>query len=73
MESKIPPTTANIIASIGYPFIRMLGRNFSTTNESTGPNTPIKIEAKGSMMTVADELRKTPVYISQNIPKRSCL
>jgi hypothetical protein len=30
-----------------------------------GPNIPIKIDAKGSMITVAEELRKTPVYITK--------
>ena len=61
MESKMPPSAVKMMPSIGYPLIKILGRNFSMREERSGPNTPIRIEAKGSMMTEADELRKTPV------------
>ncbi len=36
---------------------------FSYTRYTTGPNTPIKIEAKGSTMTAADAPTKIPVFI----------
>ena len=56
--------TNKIIASIEYPFKRIKGKNFSKRNSKIGANMPIKSEAKGSMITVAEELKNMPVYIS---------
>jgi len=33
-----------------------------------GAKTPIKSEAKGSMITVEEELKNIPVYIEKTIP-----
>jgi hypothetical protein len=41
--------------------MRIQDINFSMKKERRGPKTPIRMEAKGSMMTVEEELRKTPV------------
>lgn len=68
IELKIPPNTHKIIASIEYPFRRIKGKNFSKINSKTGANMPIKSEAKGSIITVDEELKNMPVYISWFIP-----
>lgn len=60
IESKMPPKVAKIMPSIGYPLIRMKDKNLSMKYVRMGTNIPISNEAKGSMITEAEELRKMP-------------
>ena len=64
MESKIAPNIDRIIASTEYPLIRIKDIYFSMKYIRRGGTMPIKSEAKGSMITVEEELKNTPVYIS---------
>lgn len=61
MELKMPPKTAKIMPSTGYPLLSISGINFYKRYAKIGAKAPIKREAKGSMITAADELRKMPV------------
>ena len=67
IESKMPPNTHKMIASIEYSFKRIKGKNFSKRNSKIGANIPIKSEAKGSIITVDEELKNMPVYIYHNL------
>jgi hypothetical protein len=58
-----------MIASIEYPLIRTSPRYFSMRKTRIGAVIPIKREAKGSIMTTADELKNIPVYVIKDIPK----
>ena len=42
----------------------MLEKNFSMMKLRIGTVAPMRSEAKGSMMTEAEELRNTPVYLA---------
>ena len=56
----MPPKVAKIIPQIGYPFNRILGKHFSISKVKIGVTTPIIKEAKGSIITDADELKNIP-------------
>ena len=60
MELNTPPRSEKIMASTGYPLLRMFGRNFSRRKANMGAKAPMSSEAKGSMITADDELRNIP-------------
>ena len=60
IESKIPPRVAKIIPSIGYPLTRIVGKQWWIKKERIGAKIPMIIEATGSIMTEAEELKKIP-------------
>jgi hypothetical protein len=67
IELNIPPKVQSIIASIEYPLIKIKGRYFSIIKMRIGEVMPIKREAKGSIITTAEELKNIPVYIIKDI------